>query len=315
MKNLLQKIFSVKNSPDGLFKLVYLCGMCFRIRVKRMKLGIAYNLFDGEELLESSLKSVREAADYICVIYQTESYYGNKATVGLEDLLHGLQKKGLIDECFLYERDFSKQKNKQIFEREKRDIGLRLCKKNGMTHFLSMDVDEFYDAKQLNDIKNFIVRKNLDSTACSIYEYLKEPCCRIIDGYTFQTSGEYSSYVPFITKIRRWGKQRHAGKFFPTYVDPCRSVKCSGKFYLFPVQKVVMHHMATIRKNLDAKYANSNYQSDNSSEMSQKLEQIKKDILEWDFEKTRLDANHALFNGKVVKLVENKFDININSSM
>lgn len=311
MKNILSKIFSVKNSPDGSSKNIQVLGMRFSCKIKRMKLGIAYNLFDGEELLEASLKSVREAADYICVIYQTESYYGNKASAGVEDLLRELQKKGLIDECFLYQREFSKQKNKQIFEREKRDIGLRLCKKNGMTHFLNMDVDEFYDKKQLNEVKNFIVRKNLDATACSIYEYLKDPCCRILDGYTFQTSGEYNFYVPFITKIKRWGKQRHAGKFFPTYVDPCRSVKCSGKFYLFPVQKVVMHHMATIRKNLDAKYANSNYQADNSSDMSRKIAQIKQDILEWDFEKMRLDQNHALFNDKVVKLVENQFDINV----
>ena len=35
-----------------------------------MKLGVAYNVFDGEELLETSIQSVRPCADYICIVYQ-----------------------------------------------------------------------------------------------------------------------------------------------------------------------------------------------------------------------------------------------------
>ena len=38
-----------------------------------MKLGIAYNLFDGEELLVDSIKSIRNSVDYIIVIYQQVS--------------------------------------------------------------------------------------------------------------------------------------------------------------------------------------------------------------------------------------------------
>ena len=36
-----------------------------------MTLGACYNLFDGEELLESSIKSVRAEVAYVCVVYQT----------------------------------------------------------------------------------------------------------------------------------------------------------------------------------------------------------------------------------------------------
>ena len=41
-----------------------------------MKVGISYNLFDGEELLEASIKSVRDNVDYISIVYQTESNFG-----------------------------------------------------------------------------------------------------------------------------------------------------------------------------------------------------------------------------------------------
>ena len=41
------------------------------------KLGIAYNLFDGEELLANSLENMRSMVDFICVVYQTKSNFNN----------------------------------------------------------------------------------------------------------------------------------------------------------------------------------------------------------------------------------------------
>ena len=38
-----------------------------------MKLGVAFNVFNGEELLVEAFKNVRNNADFICVIYQEES--------------------------------------------------------------------------------------------------------------------------------------------------------------------------------------------------------------------------------------------------
>ena len=42
-----------------------------------MKLGVAYNVFDAEELLEYSINSIREFADYVVVVAQETSNYGN----------------------------------------------------------------------------------------------------------------------------------------------------------------------------------------------------------------------------------------------
>ena len=38
-----------------------------------MKLGVAFNVFNGEELLVEAIKNVRNNAYFICVIYQEES--------------------------------------------------------------------------------------------------------------------------------------------------------------------------------------------------------------------------------------------------
>ena len=310
---MLNKIFSVRNSDDKLHKIITVLGIKISILVrKKMKLGIAYNIFDGEELLEASLKSVRDAADYICVVYQLKSYYGENAAPNLQMLLNDLKNKGLIDEIYLYEKDFSKHNNnKKIFEREKRDIGLNLCKKANCTHFMSMDVDEFYDSEQINYTKNFIINNNINSSACSIYEYLKYPEYRLVNDYTFTTQKLYNFYVPFIMKIHKYA-QRH-GDTFQTYADPTRALNGDEKFYLFPVQDVVMHHMCTIRKDLDKKYNNSTF-IDGGKKYIDKISEIKQDVLNWQPENYRIgNTEYYLFNDKILEKVENKFNINIDN--
>jgi len=90
-----------------------------------MKLGISYNLFDGEELLESSIQSVRASADHINVIYQKISNWGEPCSENLEDLLSDLVKKKLIDKIYCYSpKKTSAGKN----ELHKRNIGLNIAK-------------------------------------------------------------------------------------------------------------------------------------------------------------------------------------------
>lgn len=276
-----------------------------------MKLGISYNLFDGEELLESSVKSVREEADYINVIYQTESYYGNKANPEISAHLQSLQQVGLIDEIFHYHRNFNACKNKHKFEREKRDIGLKLCKKRGMTHFLSMDVDEFYDTKQLKNAKTYIDQNKIQTSAVSIYEYLKSPEYKIVNGYTFEPKSPYNFYVPFIMKINRFAPQNHTNKWYPCLVDPSRALNNNKKFYLFPIQDVLMHHMSTIRKDLQKKYSNSNFNLGDENTLKL-INSIKQDILNWNFEENQIQGTqYAIFRNKIIEKVENRFNIHI----
>ena len=54
----------------------------------------------------------------------------------------------MIDEIYLFEPDLNDTSgdNPQFNETLKRNVGLELSKKNGCTHHMTIDVDEFYTA-------------------------------------------------------------------------------------------------------------------------------------------------------------------------
>ena len=91
------------------------------------KYGISYNIFDGEELLEDSISQIRDLVEYISVVYQTESYWGNKCSDNLVETLLKLKQKGLINDLVKYTNipQLSPHHN-QI---NKRNIGIELSKK------------------------------------------------------------------------------------------------------------------------------------------------------------------------------------------
>ena len=107
-----------------------------------MKIGVSYNLFDGEELLEGSIKCIREEVDYISVVYQTVSNFGNPCDEDLVSLLERLKSEGLVDELFEYKPRVNK--GGHYNEITKRNIGVSLSLGESCTHHMSMDSDEYY---------------------------------------------------------------------------------------------------------------------------------------------------------------------------
>jgi hypothetical protein len=278
-------------------------------KLQNSRLGIAYNVFDGEELLEASIKSVREVASYIVIVYQTVSNFKETANPNLVPLLNRLKEQGLVDDLYLYEPRFDEIDN-HYNEKRKRDIGLELVKRAGCDYFLSMDTDEFYHAEQIKNAMDFILDEKIECSAVNIVEYIKEPTNQLVNGYTFapiENKQEYNFYVPFIMKVYRFKEQRHSGVHFPCFVDPTRGLNNRERFYLFPKHVVAMHHMCTIRQDLARKYANSNLRKgDNDKSLSE----LQSQILSFDFNKNLVEVSN--FNGVYVQKVPNTFDIKIN---
>ena len=80
-----------------------------------MKLGACYNVFDGEELLESSILSIKDNVDYVVVVYQSISNFGQQCDKGLVPLLKRLKNEGLVHELVHYSpRKFSKEEKKEL---------------------------------------------------------------------------------------------------------------------------------------------------------------------------------------------------------
>jgi len=129
-----------------------------------MKLGITYNVFDSEELLEYSILQVREFAHIISVVYQEVSNFGNK-NENLKPLLEKLKQKGLIDIIIPYSPTFEKDKNNKIKiangtknEQDKRNIGVEISRANGCEIFMNMDCDELYE--EIDKLVNLKMKEN-----------------------------------------------------------------------------------------------------------------------------------------------------------
>lgn len=265
-----------------------------------IKVGISYNLFDGEELLPASIKAIRDKVQYINIVYQKISYLGHPASPDIEEKLQKMMNEGLIDEIYLYEPilDLHPRYN----ELAKRDIGFILAKNNECDYFLGMDADEFYDGNEFQRALDYIVDSNITTSAVTYIEYLKSP--------EYQYQG-IAGFVPFLIKIDRTIEQKHGVMYFPCFTDPTRNISCPGRFKLFPAQTIVMHHMSTVRKDLLKKYSNTS--ATNISEMPiEDLKLMQKTILDFDFnECKKLPEKFAIYNDKLVKKVSNQFNIDL----
>jgi len=207
-----------------------------------MKLGASYNVFDGEELLEASILSIRDNVDYINVVYQTTSnygeYYDNTQT------LFDLKNKGLIDNLIFYEPN--KRLSPKQNEINKRNIGLIDCKNNNCSHFMNLDTDEFYKPDELKYAKEQIILNNYNATIVKMIRYYKYPTIQIenfLNGYI--------DYAPLIYSINY--KLGNYNWKYP--VDPSRQINTT-KIHIFSENEIIMHHMAYVRKNFKRKLIN-----------------------------------------------------------
>lgn len=214
---------------------------------KIMKLGVSYSVWDGEELLEASIKSIRSQCDYINVVWQKISWFGEPCNEGLEALLIDLKDRGLIDEIIFFEPDLDIQAN--VNEINKRNLGLEFVKKAGCTHFLTMDADEFYKEEEFFQAKDLILRYQITHTICNIYNY---------EHINLRNSAPERYFVPFINKIDKNSKLvMNSCSPVPWYADPIRQIPMDKYSIPCALSCIVMHHYSAVRKDLKKKYRNS----------------------------------------------------------
>lgn len=258
---------------------------------KNPKLGISYSVWDGEELLEQSIKQIRPVADYINVVWQKLSWYGKPCNPGLEKLLLKLKDKGLIDEIIFFEPDLSL--NPSYNEINKRNVGLRAARRAGCTHFMTMDTDEFYDTEEFRNSYNEIIEKNLSHTICNIVSYFS-PTIRYRDYEDF--------FIQFISRIDK--RERFSFNGFlnglPCVLDPTRRIKLSQWSRLCFLGKIVMHHMKHVRRSITKKIDNSSF-----GQMPEKQQVLKKMYLLTDD-----DVAKKLKTSEFIR-VPNKFGIKL----
>lgn len=260
-----------------------------------MRLGAAYNFYDGEELLEKSIMSIRQNVDFICIVYQTVSNYGEIWNDDNLNFLNNLIDKKLVDKIICYNTDLSSSPH--FNELTKRNIGLNSCRDIDCSHMVMMDSDEFYIDSQLYDSKKLIENNDIDYSACRMFTYFKEPIYRIVPPEKY--------FVPFIHKIYNESEYilHHS---YPVLVDPTRRLRGPyNKFHNFDMNEIVMHHYSFVRKDIRKKLTNSSAKCNIKN-----IEYYIKLFNNWKpGQKNFHPANPKEFRD--IEIVENIFDINI----
>lgn len=203
-----------------------------------MKLGISYLVFDGEELLEFAIKSIRSQVDFISVVYQNLSYFGNRSNP--EETLSKIKE---IDSLVLYEPNLSLHFKEN--ELNIRNFGLSLSKSADCTHHISSDVDEFYDPDQLKYAKT-VVENNFDCSIVFQEYYYKEPT------YLVRPCQKYP-----ITFIHPISSQYTMETKFPYSIEITRQLSPNANIKVFDMNEITMHHMSYVRKDIKKKLDNN----------------------------------------------------------
>lgn len=250
------------------------------------KLGATYNVFSGEELLESSIISIRSQVDYINVVWQEYSWTGNVCDENLEKLLIDLKNKGLIDKIIKYENK-PPYNEKLTFKsrRKKINTGIKDLKKAKCTHAILIDVDEFYREDEFRKAKEFVYKKNITHSVCGIYDY------RISPRYRMQDARDYC--VGFIFKLTPFSILLSKNNM-PCKIDPFRTfpyIPLLHKFYY--LNMISMHHMTGIRNSYENKIKNA--MSNNRPEMKEHL----KNMLEMQNQMEEMDEEQILKEGYI----------------
>lgn len=113
-----------------------------------MHLAAIWNVWDGYELLERSIRQIRPHVEWVVVVFQKESNFGNPINEGLMKTLDRLDDEHLVDLFAEYTRIIKDNRFPHMNEFIKRKIGLNLAKNLGANYWIDLDVDEMYHTDQ-----------------------------------------------------------------------------------------------------------------------------------------------------------------------
>jgi hypothetical protein len=202
-----------------------------------MVLACIFNVFDGEEHLKKAIDYVKDDVDYIIILVQHESNFGEIYCPSLNEVFDMIMKSDNI--MFKY---FTPDLTKDGFwnEQTKRQMGVDYAKDMGCTHFLLMDCDEFYP--DFKELKAEYIESGADGSVCEIETYVAKENYRLYPPMPFK--------VPFIHKLT---KDTMLGGAYQYNCDKTRVTKCVSVHTM----SKPMHHMSWVRDNLDRKIRNS----------------------------------------------------------
>lgn len=206
------------------------------------KLAAIWNVWDGDELLPYSVKSVMNHVDLIIFVYQDISNFGERYNP-LNTILD------LIPEIpcqVITEKYTPKIYGGMRNETNKRNLGLEIAQASKCTHFIHLDCDEVWE--NFEGAKKQYFDSGAWSSVAQMWTYFKEPTLK------FKNPENY--FVPFITELET---DTVVGNYpYPFYCDPTRKPFNPN----VPHSDVIridefMSHYSYVRKDIKIKVNNS----------------------------------------------------------
>ena len=235
--------------------------------IKNKKIGVSYNVFDGEELLPGSIECIGDVIDFVTVVYQEKSNIGNEHDIDIKRYLEELVEDGLIDTLIRYEPDITISTHAN--EILKRNIGLTEVRDNGCHYHINMDTDEYYKTDEFEKMCEVVINGGYNSSAFQLATYYG-------DQY-HQLSPKETYYVNGLHKIETDTKFQFNHPF-PVLVDPTRRVNTFDKCKIFLRDEIEMHHLSHVRRNYRSKLENSSALIN----FSDKIEKLMECYINWD---------------------------------
>ena len=213
-----------------------------------MRLAAIYCVWsDAIELLCDSVSIIGEVSDGIIIVWSKSSNYGEVSDLYMT--IDPWMRREYNIKMLQIEPDLKLRPD--VNETSKRNAGLELAKKEGYTHFLMADSDEFYDAEEFLKEKERFLNPSLNGLVCASQVYFKSPKLTI---------GLDTTRITFIHKITpnlRFEFNRNFPFAFDKYairIDPTRQLNINNGVEW---SNIICHHYSWCRKDYEKKIRNS----------------------------------------------------------
>lgn len=205
-----------------------------------MKLGAAYTVFNGIELMEDSIDSIRESVDYVCVVYQDVSNHGRSSEYDLPKFFDYLKSKGKVDDYFYYKTNHSMFNRNQLLKYQQ---AVRAVRKAGCSHFVLMPTDEFFVRENLDAAKKAVEGGGYDAAYCEQVMY----CYNSWTEWNHERPLEIKTGKPLLFDITDPNRNIVFNTPWPgLQADPFTKMPSKNIKYFSP-DELVVHHMTEVR--------------------------------------------------------------------
>lgn len=222
---------------------------------KITKLGYGIVAFEGTEHIKNITYELRELVDEIVVCLQEYSYHGDKIDKKDVAVIEDLKAHGLVDKIIWFTEDEKYKsmtsdediaENPRRIETDKRNFILDTLEKDGCSHSMVTDSDEFYDKRDFANAKKLIdLAEEIHVTYCQYINYWKD--------YRHYLVWPFDSFCPFITESKYRFSYRCG--CFNGAIDPTRiyQLQDGDSYYKFNWDILRMHHLSWIRMDIKKK--------------------------------------------------------------